>query len=186
MTRDSARIWGTALWFNLLWFLAVIYGSAGILWPAVLALGVLVAWSAGTGGNLRQDARMAVAGVLIAYTAEPVWLSQGLIHYEGQGELNLPPDWITLLWVAFAICFNHCLQWLQTRRVLAVVLGLVGSVLSILSGERLGALSFPQGWFELAMVYGPIWAVITPALAWLAWRLNRLNLPAAASTQPAG
>lgn len=129
---------------------------------------------------------MAVAGLLIAYTAEPVWLSQGLIHYKGQGDLNLPPDWITLLWVAYAIGFNHCLQWLQTRRILAVVLGLVGSLMSITAGARLGALSFPQGWFDLAVVYGPLWALITPALAWLAWRLNRLNLAATASAQPVG
>ena len=63
---------------------------------------------------------MAVAGLLIAYTAEPVWLSRA-DSLQKTRRSELPPDWITLLWVAYAIGFNHRLQWLQTRRILAVV-----------------------------------------------------------------
>jgi hypothetical protein len=186
-TNEKFRIWGNAIWFNLLWFAAVIGADAAILWPALACLLMLIAWATVYGRRLRTDMQMAVAGLLIAYTAEPIWLSAGTIVYAGQGDLGLPPAWITLLWVGFAISFNHCLEWLNKRFLLATFLGLAGSMSSITAGARIGALDMPQGWLDAVLLYSPAWAIITPALVWLSARFRTLasrNEPSATEARP--
>lgn len=168
--RERMRIWGNALWFNVLWFALVLGAAAQNLTYGWAALLVLLVWAAVYSNNFRNDLRMAIAGVVVALVVEPVWLAGGLITYPTQSAYNLPPNWIVALWAGFALSFNHCLYWLQSRLTVALVLGGVGSLFSVTSAARLGAVEFPEGWPPMAITYGLIWALITPLLAWLASR----------------
>lgn len=170
---NRLHIWGNALWFNAFWFAVVLGAAHNQLVIAWATLAAFIIWTGWFGGRWQADARMAVAGILVGITVEPIWLSSGLLTYPQIGAYNLPPGWIVGLWAAFAICFNHCLWWLQQRLWLALLLGAIGSILSISSAERLGAVTFPQGWSALVVVYSIIWALVTPLLAWLASRYTR-------------
>lgn len=171
---SRSHVIGHAIGFNVLWFAAVIGASQGQVLPAYAALAGLFCWGALLGRHWRRDLQLAIAGVLFSLTLEPIWLSQGRLQYALQGELNLPPGWITALWAAFAISFCHSLRWLQGRWILAALIGGIGGMLSLTAGVRLGAVEMPQGAWSLAAIYAPIWALATPALAWLAQRLERL------------
>lgn len=169
-TRNALRIWGNALWFNALWFAAVIGSTHGLLWPALVCMAGLLAWTVVCGGDWRADCRMAVAGMLVALTVEPVWINAGALTYPDVGALGLPPTWIVVLWAGFAVSFNHCLAWLRGRMLLAAVLGSAGSLSSISAGLSLEAVVMPEGWLQAALFYAPVWAFLTPALAWLSER----------------
>ena len=76
------------------------------------------------------------------------------------------------MWGAFALTLNHCLRFLQDRPVLAASLGLVGAPLAYLFASRSWSaveLLAPVG---SLVAIGLAWAVLTPAMLWLAGRLR--------------
>jgi drug/metabolite transporter (DMT)-like permease len=83
--------------------------------------------------------------------------------------------WILLLWAGLALTLNHSLAWLQSRLMLAAVLGGVSSPLSYLAAERLGAVDIVTEsgvWF---IGLGLSWAVALPLLLWLASHFKHLK-----------
>ena len=163
-----ARNVGNFVLFQVLWFAAV--GGAAIGF-SMLALPVLLAmfgWSLMTGGPLRADGFMLLAGVLIGLLFEVLFLASGVLAYQGQSLEWAPPLWILMLWAGFAMTFNHSMAWVRGRSLLAVLLGACGSVLSLFAGVRLGAAEVLAPAWTVAVIYGASWAVMVPALAWLA------------------
>jgi len=86
---------------------------------------------------------------------------------------TLPPLWLLSLWPVFASAMRrgHSLEWLQSRPLLAAVIGAVVGPLSYAGGGRLGALEL-DGLRSLVTI-GACWAFAMPALALLARRLER-------------
>lgn len=169
-TREKFAVYGNAVIFQGLWFAAVLGAKHSLNWPAVALLAVLLCWAVLTSGELRADFRMALVGVLIAFTVEPIWIGQGLITYPQQPEAYFPPLWIVALWVGFAVCFNYSLGWLKKHFLLGFALGGIGSVCSITAALRLGAIEMPMGWTPFVIQYGMIWAIIVPLLSWYSAR----------------
>ncbi|ASK33436.1 hypothetical protein CEK62_03065 [Alcanivorax sp. N3-2A] len=173
MTRSFAPLALNFVGFQLLWFVAVYGGAQG--WGDA-ALAVLVVMQAGVwalGRPWRRDLPLLCAGAFACIVLEPVWMVPGLIHYQGWSYSWLAPGWIWALWLGFAVSFNYCLAWLCGRPLLAALFGGIGGVISVTVGIRLGAATTPQGWLPLALSYAAIWALVVPALALLAQRVNR-------------
>lgn len=167
MTKsDKFAIYGNAVFFQALWFASVLGAKADVIWPAGLVLIILICWGCAFSRKLQADLRMAIVGILVAFSVEPVWIGQGLVVYPLQPASFFPPGWIVALWVGFAISFNYSLSWLRNRYLLGALLGGIGSVCSITGAYRLDAVDMPHGWFAFAVQYGVIWAMIVPVLAW--------------------
>lgn len=72
------------------------------------------------------------------------------------------PGWMAALWIAFATLFQHGLQWLRHRPLLAAAIGSIAGPLtyyagSLLQGVQLGMM--PGSFF---LCYGVLWSVMTP------------------------
>jgi hypothetical protein len=168
MISASSAIIGNFILFQLLWFAAVLGAAAGLHWPAPLALLALLCWTRLTGGSVRADLRLVLIGLATGMVFEVLLLASGLIRYQLQWWLYLPPLWILCLWAGFAQSFLYSMAWMRQRLWLASVFGGVGSVMSMYAGLRFGAAQPPQGTLPLLVAYGLGWSVLVPFLAWLA------------------
>lgn len=111
----------------------------------------------------------AVADTLMIYAG---WLS----YPTGTFLAGFSPYWIIGMWMLFATTFNMSFRWLQTRMLLAVVLGAISGPLSYYFGEKIGAVEFRD--FSAAMAALAVtWGALMPVLLILARRLDALRMP---------
>lgn len=165
MTWPTPSLLINFLGFQLLWPAAVLgaaYGLPNLAWGVLVVMLVLTAFAGGEG---LRDLRMVLMGFLACGLLEPVWLATGMISYVDWSAQWFAPGWIWALWGGFAVSFCYCLSWLQTRFLLASVLGGLGGAFSVLAGIHLGAAEAPLGKMQLALVYGSIWALVVPFFA---------------------
>ena len=98
---------------------------------------------------------MAVAAALGA-SGELALSHGGALAFPGGSHL---PATIFALWLAFAATFSLSLGWLASRPLLAAAFALVGSPVSYLGAERLGAVAVADGTLPLAAIGGISWLV---------------------------
>jgi hypothetical protein len=82
------------------------------------------------------------------------------------------PLWILALWVAFALTFNHSLQWLAGRRLLCAALGAAGGPLAYAAAARLGAVTLMTPTWHAVAWLAAGWGIVCVLLGSLArlWR----------------
>lgn len=173
--RATVLLIGNVILFQLLWFAAVLGAAAGLIWPAPLALLVLLGWAWFFGGSPRADLQLLLIGVVTGLLFEMLLLSAGLIDYRLQVWQHLPPLWIVCLWAGFAHSFLYSLAWLRQHLGLAALLGAVGSTMSMYTGLRFGAAEPLRGTWPLLLFYGVGWSLLAPWLAWYARQTMRVE-----------
>ena len=173
MNRDN---WLNMLWMQVLWFGAVIGAAQGLLWLAPLLLMGFALWEFGSERRVYGDFQLMLVAVLIGLILDTTWVNLGWLEFApGWAFSGRAPLWILLLWAGLALTLNHSLVWLQSRLLLAAVLGGVSSPLSYLAAERLGAVNIVTEsgvWF---VGLGLSWALALPLLLWLANHLKQLK-----------
>ena len=133
-------------------------------------------WELRPGRRVYGDFQLMLVAVLIGLILDTTWVRLGWFEFAaGWAFSGRAPLWILLLWAGLALTLNHSLAWLQSRLLLAAVLGGVSSPLSYLAAARLGAVTIVSEsgvWF---VGLGLSWAVALPILLWLASHLKQLK-----------
>ncbi len=76
----------------------------------------------------------------------------------------LPPVWLLAMWAAFATIVTVSLTWLQTKPILAFLLGAVGGPLAYIAGERLGAMTLLEPRIMSIAALAFAWGIVTVLL----------------------
>jgi len=127
------------LWMQALWFGAVIGAAQELLWLAPVLLMGFAFWEFRPVRRVYGDFQLMLVAVLIGLILDTTWVKLGWIEFAAGWALSeRAPLWILLLWAGLALTLNHSLAWLQSRLLLAAVLGGVSSPLSYLAAARLG------------------------------------------------
>ncbi len=173
MNRNN---WVNMLWMQILWFSAVLGAVGGQLWLASMLLIGFVFWEFRPARRVYGDFQLILVAVLFGLILDTTWVRLGWLEYAGASALSeLAPLWILFLWAGLALTINHSLVWLQSRLILAALLGAVFSPLSYLAAARFGAVTIvsePEGLF---IALSLSWAIALPLLLWLAKHLKHLN-----------
>jgi hypothetical protein len=173
MNRDKCL---NMLWMQALWFGAVIGAAQEQLWLAPLLLMGFALWEFGPDRRVYGDFQLMLVAVLIGLILDTTWVRLGWLKFAADWGLSeRAPLWILLLWAGLALTLNHSLAWLQSRLLLAAVLGGISSPLSYLAAERLGAVDIVSEsgvWF---VGLGLSWALALPLLLWLANHMKQLK-----------
>jgi hypothetical protein len=153
------------LMFNVTW-LVIVTSESAVVAPILAGIHLLIHFAVMGKGyiELRVIAQVTLIGVL---------LDQLLFHFQvftESGQAALPPLWITCLWPVLATTFMHAFSGLQSRYVLASLLGGIGGAASFIAGTRLTNVAFESAFFG-PIVIAVLWAVIFPLLL----QLPRLN-----------
>ena len=160
--------------FQVCWFASVM-GAANNLWwlgPLLVLITVPLQIYLLTKGYWAQVLFVIICGIsgflletllIIGSVYTPVSLEWGYIC----------PPWMAALWFNFAMLVSISLTWLKGRYGFAFILGGIFGPLAYWGGEKLGALTvadaFWQGYFPLAI----LWALALPFLILLQKRLTR-------------
>jgi hypothetical protein len=164
--------------FYVVWVATALGAARGAPWLGPVAVAAwltlhLRACGPHRGAELRL---LATAGVM-GYATDSILVLAGLIEFPPQARLGAPATvWMVGLWLAFAATLRHAFGWLRGRLALAAALGTVGGPLAYWAGARMGALTLASAaplWLAV------VWALATPALAWLAARVEAPAQPAA-------
>ncbi len=78
--------------------------------------------------------------------------------------LGYIPAWLLCLWVMFASTLNHSLAWLQSRLVLAALLGAIFGPVSYFSGTKLAPVMLAEPVFISIFTISLCWALLLPLL----------------------
>jgi len=164
--------------FQLVWLVSVAGAGMGLWWPGLLVLAMFGAWQIGSSQCPRADLKLVAVVVALGLLVDSAWIWMGLLRFSTPLPWDwLAPIWILVLWAGFALTLNHSLAALRQRPALAVAFGALGGPLAYwFAGSTWKAATFADGpWPYLAI--GLAWAVLTPALLWLAARLGGMPVP---------
>lgn len=157
--------------FQAGWFAAVLGAANGAPWlgPCIVAALALL-FVARRPGSARAIAYLAACAVL-GFALDSALTVGGMLQFPLDREPGSSPLWMTALWLNFAMFVPLGLRWLYGKPALAAALGAAGGPAAYWAGQRLGALewSLPQAVGAVAAE----WAAATPAIFWLASRMER-------------
>ena len=113
--------------------------------------------------NNTNDLKLFIFALTIGFFFDGFLQLQQLIVYFNPGwPYPLPPLWILVMWVIFAMTLNHSLKWMKGRVLIAMLFGLIGGPLAYLAGEKLNAIILNSSSTLYILAIG--WAIITPLL----------------------
>lgn len=145
--------------FQVIWLIAVIGAANEFIWPTIIAVFGFVIWQLSPKRRHPNDIRFVIYAIIFGLILDSIWQMSGLIKFK----LALPyiaPVWILLLWVTFALTFNHSLTWLKKNAYFPIIFGLIGAPLSYYAGTRLQAISYPEGALFISILLSASWALV--------------------------
>jgi hypothetical protein len=147
-----------AMMLNALWF-SVVLGVAYAHKITALVVFALMVLLAVYEGLLRSDVVALVLGLVVGVALDGfmqhyAWVSYGQWFNDFKW---LPPVWILMLWVGFALSLKIGMRWLFKRYWIGAVFLGIGAPLSYFSAEKLGAVS----------LHKPLAVMVLLALGWL-------------------
>lgn len=153
------------LMFNISWLLIVGFETA-LVAVSVALLHLLIHFAVMGKGYI--ELKVVIQVVLIG-----VVVDQLLFYFEVftvAGQAALPPLWMACLWPVLATTLMHAFSSLQSRYLLAVVVGGIGGVAAFVAGTRLTDVAFASAFFG-PVIIAIVWALLFPLLL----QLPRLN-----------
>jgi hypothetical protein len=151
--------------FQIGWFSCVLGGANQLPWLGVLISCLVLFAHVRRSNDAVFECKLLFTAIIIGIIFDGIPQSLGWITFSPVSFWPniLPPPWMIILWALFASTLNVSLAWLQSKKVLAILIGAISGPLSYWSGARLGALSLTHG--TAALIYLAIgWGLIVPVL----------------------
>lgn len=175
----SGQTWTSLLNYALFqagWFVCVLGAAAGYPWLAT-AIGLLLVLvhlvlvrSAG------RESLLLLASLLLGLMVDGIHIHTGVLVFPvGSFHPGLPPAWILVLWLQFAMSLHYSLGWLNGRYVLGALLGSVSGALAYWAGVRFGAAAFGTELIHSLVQIGLSWGLTMLVLL----KISQLTSPEA-------
>ena len=159
--------------FQLVWCLSVGGAARGAGWAGPLALVLFAGWTLARSTNAasrRADIELMLACAVLGLAVDSLWLQLGWIVFASPGPWPLlAPAWIVAMWIGFGLTLNHSLSAMQRHPLAALLFGAIGGPFAYWIATDAWAattIDTPVAYVGL----GVAWALLTPALLWLAGR----------------
>ncbi len=158
--------------FQLGWFACVLGAANQLPWLAFVVVICLLGVQLVFTPNPVKELQLILVVFVIGAIFDQLLLNHGVVRYQANGwSAGLVPIWIIGLWIAFASTLNASLRWLQNRRLIAALFGVIGGPLAYMAAEKLGAVTLtitPSSHIVLAIG----WGVLTPLMVHLSKKFD--------------
>ena len=155
-----------AVLFQCGWFACVLGGDSRWLLVAAAVLAIHLLWTR----SWSAEVQVILAVTLLGTVIDTSLRTFGVFHFNVPGPLI--PFWLVLLWALLATTLRHCLAWSAQPWWRASLLGAVGGPLSYYAGSQLAGVSFGYGTTPTMIGLALLWALLFPALHWIARQLG--------------
>ncbi|MEM7570717.1 MAG: DUF2878 domain-containing protein [Pseudomonadota bacterium] len=85
----------------------------------------------------------------------------GVFEFADAQRLLPVPLWLMAIWFGFAATLRHGLQFFVARAFILLPLAAIGAPLNYLAAERFGAVVFPLGGTQTAILVSAVWVLIS-------------------------
>ena len=167
------NFWINHLFFQLAWPACVVGAAYGLVWPALIWVGLFGVWQLHPKRAHPNDWLLVGLFVLTGLVLDLVWIHTGLLTYSMAWPWSgITPVWLLMLWVALALSVNHSLVLFRKRWLLWSMILSVASPFSYWFAAQLGAVEWlAQAWI-VVFALGPVWGFIVGLLFYLAHRMD--------------
>lgn len=155
------------LWFQVVWFICVLFKQDGVLVTGLLLLVALI--------FMRLNTRILLAAALVTAGGcmiDTLLTQLGLFKFDESTCRSCIPLWLILLWGAFSLTLFSSLSYLQHRPAIAALAGAIAAPMSYFAAFKLGAVSFHYDATVTMGIISAIWIVFLPCCGQLIWRLT--------------
>ncbi len=154
--------WLNFLWFQCIWFVAIL-GREQTQWLLLALLFVHLALFKDWKTETKLMLLCGSVGVLL----DSLFAWHGVFNFAEPTTLLPIPVWLVAIWLGFAGTLRHSLSYLLPHPVLAMLGAGVAAPLSYFAGMRLGAVEFGLGDWQAAILIGAAWIGIMPLLIYI-------------------
>jgi len=159
----SGRTWTVLLNYALFqagWFVCVLGAAAGYPWRATAAGLLLVLAHLALVRNAARESLLLLTSLLLGLLVDGIHIYTGVLAFPiGSFLPGLPPAWILVLWLQFAMSLHYSLGWLTGRYFLGALLGSVSGALAYWAGVRFGAAAFGTELIHSLVQIGLSWGL---------------------------
>jgi hypothetical protein len=160
------------VFFQVVWFAAVVGAANQTIWIAILAFAGMVAIHLVTARSRMREMWLISTIAVIGFAVDTLLMRASMVSYNTAVPLpDYAPVWIVLLWAAFAATLNVSLRWMKPRLILAATSAAILGPVAYYGADKLGAVNLQQDVISLIAI-GLIWALVTPLALVLAHRLD--------------
>jgi hypothetical protein len=160
----TGRTWTNLINYLLFqggWFVCVLGAAAGHPWLAGASGFSLVVIHLSLVRNPTREGMLLMFSLLLGIFVDALHIGTGVLSFPtGSIHPSLPPPWILVLWLQFAMTLHYSLAWLTGRYWLGAVLGGCSGALAYWAGVRLGAAAFDDSLFRCLLQIGLCWAIV--------------------------
>lgn len=169
----SGQTWTSLLNYALFqagWFVCVLGAAAGYPWLATAVGLLLVLVHLALVRNAARESLLLLTSLLLGLLVDSIHIRTGVLVFPiGSFHPGLPPAWILVLWLQFAMTLHYSLGWLTDRYWIGAILGSVSGALAYWAGVRLGAAQFSDdNIFRCLMQIGVSWGIVMVILLYIA------------------
>lgn len=137
------------VWFQACWFACVLVGNkAAVFILVIICIAYFVI------DKLRIEWPLIIGISILGLIVDVSLIQMGVLKLSGA---ILPPLWLSVLWLVFATTLNHSLKPLLDKRILFLLLSLIGGPFCYQLGVRLTDIEFgyqqPVSLLALAIVW---------------------------------
>lgn len=162
---------GTVTWTNGInyalfqagWFVCVLGAASDHPWLAsAVGLFLVLAHLFLVRDFLREGALL-LFSLITGFCVDSFHIWTGVLSFpHGSFHPALPPLWILVLWMQFAMTLHYSLGWLAGRYLIGALLGGVSGALAYWGGVRFGAAYFNDHLVACLLQIGLSWALVLP------------------------
>jgi hypothetical protein len=162
------------LLYQVGWFACILGAAWGHAWAGT-CLGLLVVAAHLTLARRRRDELdLALWTAAIGVAVDTTQIGLGTLRFDaGTIVAWLPPPWLVVIWMQFAMTFHYSLRWLNGRPSRAALFGGVGGPLAFYAGRQLGVVDLHPDLWPSLMSLAVLWSLAMPASMWLSGRQAR-------------
>lgn len=161
--KFSGQTWTSLLNYALFqagWFVCVLGAAVGYPWLATAIGLLLVLVHLLLVRNAFRESLLLLASLLLGLLVDGIHIRTGVLVFPiGSFHPGLPPAWILVLWLQFAMSLHYSLGWLSGRYVLGALLGSVSGALAYWAGVRFGAAAFGNELIHSLVQIGLSWGL---------------------------
>lgn len=147
--------------FQVGWFVCVLGAASGHPWSATAAGIFLVLVHPALVRHPVQEILLLGTTLLLGVIVDTLHIRTGVPLFSlGAVHPSLPPAWIFVLWLLFAMTLHYSLAWLTGRYVSGAILGSFSGALAYWAGVRFGAASFNADLLRCLVQIGLSWGLV--------------------------
>ncbi len=152
--------------YQLIWWVSVFGAIFGFPLAGFLVMLPLLALHFVFISKNRNEVYLLIIAAIAGTAMDTVLNIFNIVSYSGTFAFAnwLAPLWITSMWIGFSMTINHSLKWLNNKKGLAFLLGMIFGPLAYVAGNRYGAVSLYTPEIVPLVILSILWGLIIPGL----------------------